>query len=463
MVAWSVQLMLFTGLTSVTAALLIAVYAWRRTRGQDEETRRAFRILYMFAAAYLLFGGSFIYSWIATIFMVPYPTYLIASIIVLEMDIIILAILATAGRLKRYLGPIVVWLVMVWLLIYWARVTLDPLLTYLCMSLVGVTVFYAFYLFVPIARAAKRAISSAITVSLIMQFLNIIVIFVPMSEILMSMLLAVALLGPCAVFFSLIRPSVVSTLEILGSSASISTPITVIAYIDSTGVWSSPVEASLLIVCAFGAGFAARTSSFLYGRWSATRVLQTALFSFATAVIAMTQFLNILASRPGILVLDINDALYIEYYSGLFILTLFSVNAVMAAGWSRATLIPVLVAIPGGFVLYQIYPAPLFAASDLIIFYVISILFLLLLPLIIYLQVWYLSRRTGVAGRRALSISLYLILSGLAHALAFFNIVELLIGNTLHALSSFILFLGITDELYRRPGRTKTAEARTTA
>ncbi len=116
MVAWSERLVFYTGLVAVIAALMIAEYAWRRSRGQDAATRSAFRIFYMFTAAYLVFGVSYFYLWISTVFEIPYFRYIHASAILLGLELILLAVLAAAGRARRYLGPTLVWMVFVWFL-----------------------------------------------------------------------------------------------------------------------------------------------------------------------------------------------------------------------------------------------------------------------------------------------------------------------------------------------------------
>ncbi|MFW9911500.1 MAG: hypothetical protein ACFFEU_03460 [Candidatus Thorarchaeota archaeon] len=474
----------FIALGTVVAAGAVVNYSWKRSSQADPETRHAFRPLYLFALAMLVYaigtyitfleaasGRSIFVDFLAEYFDVQmlweglvFPYY--SLFIVLIVEVIILGVAASMITRQKYLGLVVLIVALISVVLLF--LSIDRQLQYrvsdiantlfslgsLVRSLVLLVVAIVF---VWIAYDTRRGTTAAMSYALLMQLLNLPDLYgegfggIALPVYGTYIIVFAALMGPAMLAFAFLRPEQEMTGELVGYGASFAGPALVISGVYAQGLLGDIVITSIVLAGSFAIMLAAGTAAYLFGRWRETKQLPTFLMLIAFALFAFAQLSGMLGNTGN---LPTRDAIYFEILAIGLALTLLSTTSIFAAGYRSAGLLPFLFYLPVAILIAQGYPAPIEETFLNLIWFVIPLLLMFLLPVFLFGNVWRRMRKQNQPGRlRPLGIALGILLFLVIRIpILLIGILGLDPGYALVTISFFVSWMALTGRLDRTLG-----------
>ncbi len=434
---------LYLGIATLVAAGTVVRYSRRRSAEADAETRRAFRPLYLFAFALVVYGfGTLIsfyeaYQNTSIVFdLLGQPDFFTGLTfdhytlyIFLVLEILVLAIAASVIMRQSYMAAAMAAMTIVVLgILYWSvnltlasRVSIFANFLFDFGSLVrsfmlaGVAAIFLW-----IAYDTRRGTTAAMAFALLSQIANLPELYgtiledpgyyegfsLPYSVILI--ILFITLMGPAMVAFTFLRPEQVVSFELLGYGGSFAGPILVISGLQTQAFIPDLILLFIVSFASLAIMLATGTFAYLYGRFRESRQLPTLLMLLAFGLFALGQVSGLLGNFGNI---PTDEAIYIEFLSIGLALTLLSATAIYAAGYRSAGLVPLVLYVPLLILFIQQFPTPLEEVFLSIIWLVIPLLILFLIPVALFTRVWSRMRKIGAPGRlRPLGIGLGVLL-----------------------------------------------------
>jgi hypothetical protein len=474
----------FIALGTVVAAGAVINYSWKRSSQADPETRRAFRPLYLFALAMLVYaigtyitfleaasGRSIFVDFLAEYFDVQmlweglvFPYY--SLFIVLIVEVIILGVAASMITRQKYLGLVVLIVALISVVLLF--LSIDRQLQYrvsdiantlfslgsLVRSLVLLVVAIVF---VWIAYDTRRGTTAAMSYALLMQLLNLPDLYgegfggIALPVYGTYIIVFAALMGPAMLAFAFLRPEQEMTGELVGYGASFAGPALVISGVYAQGLLGDIVITSIVLAGSFAIMLAAGTAAYLFGRWRETKQLPTFLMLIAFALFAFAQLSGMLGNTGN---LPETAAIYFEILSIGLALTLLSTTSIFAAGYRSAGLLPFLFYLPVAILIAQGYDDPIEATFLNLIWFVIPLLVMFMLPVFLFGNVWRRMRKQSQPGRlRPLGIALGILLFLIIRIpILLIGITGLDPGYALVTISFFVSWMALTGRLDRTLG-----------
>jgi len=434
---------LYLGLATLVAAGTVVRYSRTRSADVDAETRRAFRPLYLFAFALVVYAfGTLIsfyeaYANTSIVFdLLGQPEFFTGLTfdhytlyIFLVIEILVLAVSASMIMRQSYMAAAMAAMTFAVLgILYWSiditlasRVSIFANFLFDFGSLVrsfmlaGVAA-----IFVWIAYDTKRGTTAAMSFALLSQIANLPELYGTLLEdpgiyegfslpyAVILLILFVTLMGPAMVAFTFLKPEQEVSFELLGYGASFAGPVLVISGLQTQALIPDLVLLFTVSFASVAIMLATGTFAYLYGRYRESRQLPTLLMLLAFGLFALGQISGLLGNIGNI---PTDQAIYIEFLSIGFALTLLSATAIYAAGYRSAGLVPLLLYVPMVLLFLQQFPTPLEEVFVSVIWLVIPLLVLFLIPVVLFTRVWARMRKVGAPGRlRPLGIGLGVLL-----------------------------------------------------
>lgn len=470
---------LFVGLATFVAAGTIINYSRKRSAATpDPEIKKAFRPLYLFAVGLIIFAiGAFLtyyellvgvpFIQIQEVTVVGTNYYLFYYITLVEL--VFLAISAAIIMKQRIIGLfMIIMIIVAYLLMFNAIIILEAsrvsstAQSYISFGYILTMIIFAgvAFLFAWIAWDTRRSTSMSIAYAMGVQ-----VLVVPIPTLLYliqtnpalytvpvltysAVISMVALMGPAMIAFAFLRPDQKISGELLGYGAAFAVPVFIIASLFTSGYLGNIPVVIIAIFGAIAIMLTAGSASYSYGRWRETRQGPTALLMISFTAFSAGQTVGILGSID---IIDKTLSIYFDLVASSFALVLFSVFAIMAAGYRTSAGVPLIIYIPAiMFMLFQ-YPAPISEALINTMLLVVPVMVLFFIPVVIFFRVWRRMSQSGTANRmRPLGLSIGL----LAYILIRFPLMlidfePLDPSYGLIAIGFFILWLSITGRLER--------------
>jgi hypothetical protein len=384
---------LYLGLATIVAALTIIYYSRKKGATMDEESRKAFRPLYVVAIGLVAFAigalATFLEETLGFAFLIEtYYAYYVAE----AVEVIILGIAAAMILKERRFYAIPALTGLATVILFYLAETYPQTSDFLLMIgalFPAIILLFAGGLFGWIARETKRSTSFALAFALITQIAGLPVLYFESSNLLIGPIaiiaLFVVLMGPAMVVFSFLRPDQKVSIELLGYGASFAAPVLVLISLQTSGLTTDPFFISIAALGAFSVLFAGGTSSYLYGRWKESRQIPTVLMMMAFLLFAVGQITGMLGNLevfPG------SEPFYVEFILTAYALTFLAVGAIYAAGWKSAALVPMLIMVPISLLFIQAYPSSLGQAFLDLIIIVVPTIGIMLLPSVVFIGVW---------------------------------------------------------------------------
>ncbi|MFW9845440.1 MAG: hypothetical protein ACFFD6_01725 [Candidatus Thorarchaeota archaeon] len=475
---------LFIAIGTLVAAGTIIRYSRSRSAGADMETKRAFRPLYLFALAMVIYAiGTFVTFYEAATnsslfvdFLVDYfgarllfqglvfPFYTL--FIVLLIETIILGIASSMIIRQRFLAVIVflIALASFYLLLssielqLRTRVSIQAYDWFNWGSLIrSALLLVVTIIFIYIASTTRRGTTAAMSFALMMQLLNLPDFYgegfagIALPVYGTYIIVFLALMGPAMLAFTFLRPDQRMTGELLGYGASFAGPALVVSGIYSQGLLVDPVFTIIVIVGSFAITLSAGTAAYLFGRWRESRQVPTFLLLTAFALFAFAQLVGMLGNTGS---LPEMESIYFEILSIGLALTLLSITSIFAAGYRSAGLFPLVLYIPVAILIFQEFPTPIEETFVNLIWFVIPLLIVFLLPVILFSNVWRRMKAQGAPGRlRPLGIALGILLFLVIRIpILLIGILGLDPGYALVTISFFVSWMALTGRLDRTIG-----------
>ncbi|MFX1261019.1 MAG: hypothetical protein ACFFAZ_02930 [Promethearchaeota archaeon] len=475
----------FIALATVVAAGAIINYSWRRSSQADAETKRAFRPLYLFALAMLVYavgtfitfqeaatGRSFLVDFLADYFEINlwflegllFPYY--SLFVILVVEIVILAVAASMITKQRLFGLIVLLVAVASVIIlaqsiglqFQHRISGRADFLFSLGSLVRSAILLVIAIvFVWIAYDTRRGTTAAMSYALMMQLLNLPDLYgegfggIALPIYGTYIIVFAALMGPAMLAFTFLRPEQEMTGELLGYGASFAGPALIISGVYAQGLLGDIVLTSIVLAGSFAIMLAAGTAAYLFGRWRETKQLPTFLMLIAFALFAFGQLSGMLGNTGN---LPTTEAIYFEILSIGLALTLLSTTSIFAAGYRSAGLLPFLFYLPVAILIVQGFPAPIEETFLNLIWFVIPLLVMFLLPVFLFGNVWRRMRKQAQPGRlRPLGIALGILLFLIIRIpILLIGILGLDPGYALVTISFFVSWMALTGRLDRTLG-----------
>ncbi|MFX0054662.1 MAG: hypothetical protein ACFFAX_13315 [Promethearchaeota archaeon] len=475
----------FIALATLVAAGTIITYSLRRSSQADAETKRAFRPLYLFALAMLVYavgtfitfqeaatGRSFLVDFLADyrgiyehfLDYLVFPYYTLFVILIVE--VVILAIAASMITRRGYLGLVIVVIALISIILLFQSIDLvfifrvsnrADFLFSMGSLLRSAILLVVAIIFVWIAYDTRRGTAAAMSFALVMQLLNLPDLYgegfagfaLPIYGT--YVIVFMALMGPAMLAFTFLRPEQEMTGELVGYGASFAGPALVISGVYAQGLLGDIVLTSIVLVGSFAIMLAAGTAAYLYGRWRETKQLPTFLMLIAFALFAFGQLSGMLGNTNN---LPTTEAIYFEILSLGLALTLLSTTSIFAAGYRSAGLLPFLFYLPVAILIVQGFPAPIETTFLELIWFVIPLLIMFLLPVILFGNVWRRMKKQNQPGRlRPLGIALGILLFLVIRIpILLIGILGLDPGYALVTVSYFVSWMALTGRLDRTLG-----------
>ncbi|MHA2299626.1 MAG: hypothetical protein ACXACD_01590 [Candidatus Thorarchaeota archaeon] len=432
----------FIALATVVAAGAIINYSWRRSSQADAETKRAFRPLYLFALAMLVYavgtfmtfqeaatGRSFLVDFLADYFDLHiwfledlvFPYY--SLFVVLIVEIVILAIAASMITRQKYLGLIVILVAIASVILLYLSIdrqfqfrvsalandyfNLGSLVRSAVLTVVAVV-------FVWIAYDTRRGTTAAMSYALLMQLLNLPDLYgegfggIALPLYGTYIIVFLALMGPAMLAFTFLRPEQEMTGELLGYGASFAGPALVISGLYAQELLGDIILTILVVIGSFAIMLAAGTAAYLFGRWRENKQLPTFLLLLSFALFTAGQIVGILGNTGN---LPMVESIYFEMLSTALALTLLAITSIFAAGYRSAGLLPLVLYIPVAILIFQAFPTPIEEVFVSIIWLVIPLLVMFMVPVLLFANVWRRMKKQSAPGRlRPLGIAVGILL-----------------------------------------------------
>lgn len=407
---------LYLGLATIVAALTIIYYSRVKSATMDEESRKAFRPLYVVAIGLVVFAlgalATFLEGILGYAFLVEtYYAYYVAE----AVEVIILGVAAAMILKARRFYAIPVLTGLATVILFYLAETYPQTSDFLLM--IGVlfpAVILAFSggLFGWIARETKRSTSFALAFGLITQIAGLPVLYFEDSNLLIGPMaiipLFIVLMGPAMIVFSFLRPDQKVSVELLGYGASFAAPVLILISLHTPGLTIDPFLVSIAALGAISVLLAGGTSSYLYGRWKESRQIPTVLMMLTFLLFAVGHITGMLGNLG---VFPETEAIYVEFILTAYALTFLAVGAIYAAGWKSAALIPMLIMVPISLLFIQAYPSSLGQAFLDLMIIVVPTIGIMLLPSVVFIGVWRRMRKNGTPGSlRPLGVAIGIIL-----------------------------------------------------
>jgi hypothetical protein len=474
----------FIALATVVAAGAIINYSRKRSSQADAETKRAFRPLYLFALAMLVYAvGTFITFYEAAtersllidflvdnfgaevlVSGVNFPFY--SLFVVLVVEIAILGIASSMIIRRKFLALIVILAAMG--STYYLFSSIDLQLQYRVSILANqlfnwgsllrsITLLVVAIVFVYIAIDTRRGTTAAMAYALLMQLVNLPDLYgegfadlaLPIYGTYIIVFLA--LMGPAMVAFTFLRPEQELTGELLGYGASFAGPALVISGIYAQELLVDIVLTIIVVIGSFAIMLAAGTSAYLFGRWRENKQLPTFLMLISFVLFAGGQIVGILGNTGN---LPMIESIYFEMLSTALALTLLAITSIFAAGYRSAGLLPLVLYLPVAILIVQSFPTPIEEVFLGIIWLAIPLLVMFMLPVLLFGNVWRRMKQGDAPGRLrplgiAMGILLFLVIKIPFLLLAFPGID---LGYALVTVSFFVSWMALTGRLDRTLG-----------
>jgi hypothetical protein len=474
----------FIALATVAAAGAIINYSRKRSSQADAETKRAFRPLYLFAIAMIVYaigtfitfqeaatGRSLLVDLLAEYFGAQllfeglvFPYY--SLFVVLIVEIIILAVAASMITRQRYLGLIVI-LVAIVGIIFLAQ-SIDLQLQYrvsiaandlfnLGSFVRSAVLLVVAIVFVWIANDTRRGTTAAMSYALLMQLLNLPDLYgegfggIALPTYGTYIIVFLALMGPAMLAFTFLRPEQEMTGELLGYGASFAGPALVISGLYAQELLADIVLTILVIIGSIAIMLAAGTAAYLFGRWRENKQLPTFLLLLSFALFAFGQIVGILGNTGN---LPMTESIYFEMISTALALTLLAITSIFAAGYRSAGLLPLVLFLPVAILIAQGFPLPIEEVFLSIIWLAIPLLIMFMVPVLLFGNVWRRMKQENAPGRLrplgiAVGILLFLVIKIPFLLLALPGIDP---GYALVTASFFVSWMALTGRLDRTLG-----------
>ncbi|MHA2071600.1 MAG: hypothetical protein ACW985_07415, partial [Candidatus Thorarchaeota archaeon] len=431
----------FIALATVAAAGAIINYSRKRSSQADAETKRAFRPLYLFAIAMIVYaigtfitfqeaatGRSLLVDLLAEYFGAQllfeglvFPYY--SLFVVLIVEIIILAVAASMITRQRYLGLIVILVAIFGIVLLFLSIELQ-LRTRVSIAAndlfnLGSFVRSAVLLvvaivFVWIANDTRRGTTAAMSYALLMQLLNLPDLYgeglggIALPTYGTYIIVFLALMGPAMLAFTFLRPEQEMTGELLGYGASFAGPALVISGLYAQELLADIVLTILVIIGSIAIMLAAGTAAYLFGRWRENKQLPTFLLLLSFALFAFGQIVGILGNTGN---LPMTESIYFEMISTALALTLLAITSIFAAGYRSAGLLPLVLFLPVAILIAQGFPTPIEQVFLSIIWLAIPLLIMFMVPVLLFGNVWRRMKQENAPGRlRPLGIAVGILL-----------------------------------------------------
>ncbi|UCH04113.1 MAG: hypothetical protein JSW05_11095 [Candidatus Thorarchaeota archaeon] len=477
---------LYLGLAAIVAAGTVILYSRKRSAGQDSETRKAFRPLYLFALALLIYAAgtlvnyyevltssSFILNWmgfqpiVGFQSLIPYYT----QYLFLVAEIVVLGVAASMIVRQVYIGVFaaLVSILCLWLfyssasIVVVARVSsradmwfnLGSVIRSLMMGGVAAV-------FVWIAYDTKRGPTAAMAFALVVELFNIPLLYtgirgagafegIVLPYPLIVAMKFVALMGPAMIAFAFLRPGQEATYELLGYGASFGGPILIVSAIQTQGLLADINLTVIAGLASLAIAMAGGTAAYLYGRWRESRQIPTFLLMVSFALFVVGQTVGILGNLGN---LPTIESQYFELLVVGLSLAIFSVTGIFAAGYRSAGLVPMLLYIPLAIFIVQQYPVRVEDAFLNLLWLVAPLLILFFLPVFLFGGVWWRMRSTDLPGRlRPLGLALGILLYiAIRIPILLIQMPGVDPGYALATGSFFVSWLAVTGRLDRYAG-----------
>ncbi|NWF95210.1 MAG: hypothetical protein HXY34_03625 [Candidatus Thorarchaeota archaeon] len=408
MSTWFGHTELYLGAAVIVAAGTIAYYTRMKRLGLSTEEKRPFAVLYYIAASYAFFGFVVLNSAYRDVFLsLTFDRTSVWIGVLIEGVLLALAVLLITGQTRRYTAPLTVYALVTWASFYYGVALsiffLEAVgVVFLVLLLLSVGILFGY-----VARETKRPTSFAIAAAVFAQIPYVLRFFHSLGEPMDLSMIYPAVLGAGMVIFSFLNTEQDLSLELIGYGASLASPVIAVSLIQWGGVWAEPVVAILVGISSLGAAMATGTAAYLYGRWRKNHSAATLMLIVALSAVASDQLIGTLASRG--LVSQINTT-YFSMASGMVFMTMFAMTALLAAGWRNTVLVPPILITPAAIYLYLAYPADPWSLTDILTVLGISFILVLVIPVVVFLRAWWLTRTEGGAPYRALSLTLGILL-----------------------------------------------------
>ncbi|MFX0108590.1 MAG: hypothetical protein ACFE7R_09920 [Candidatus Hodarchaeota archaeon] len=477
---------LFIAFGTLIAAGTIVNYSRKRSARADLETRKAFRPLYLFALALIVYAaGAFLTYYEAlteTSVLVDlfgaqelfeglsFPYYTLYLVLIIE--IVILAIASSMITRQYYMAIFIVLASVV--SIYLLSNSIQLLLEFRVSSqadflfnlgsiirsimLLAVTVVFMW-----IASDTRRGTTAAMAYALLMQILNLPDLYggfvespvgfagINLPLVAIYIIIFFALMGPAMVAFTFLRPDQEMTGELIGYGASFAGPALVISALIAQELASDYLVALMVSLASLTVMLAMGTTAYLYGRYRESKALPTFLLMSAFAFFAIGQISGLLGNMG---IFPLMDAIYVEFIFGGLALSILSITAFYAAGYRSVGLIPLLAFLPVIILFIQAFPTPLETVFNDIVWLIVPNLILFFLPAILFIRVGLQMRTAGAPGRlRPLGIGVGILLF-LAIRIPFMllNLPGVDPGYALISMSFLVSWLALTGRLDKWAG-----------
>jgi hypothetical protein len=260
------------------------------------------------------------------------------------------------------------------------------------------------------------------------------------------------LVGPALVIYAFLKSDIPPTFELVGYGAAFSAAMLILASVSDLPVALGFDEYIILLFAAFGAMLCLGVASYLFGRWRETKQTPTLLYMIAFGAFYLGQMMGIFGST-GVVPDPTGILLLFDFFFAGTALTLLATAAILATGRGSVSLIPFVLLVPVITVMWLGFEG---SVGDLFfenILIVIPALIAMLLPIPIFLAVWWRMRAAGSASSgRPLGLAVGIILFFLARMPPLFlGLPGLDFGYGVVALSFFVSWLAVTGRLNRSP------------
>ncbi len=474
----------FIALATLVAAGAIINYSWKRSSQADAETKRAFRPLYLFALAMIVYavgtfitfqeaatGRSLLVDFLADYFDVQlffeglvFPYY--SLFVVLIIEVVILAVAASMITRQKFLGLIVFLVAIVGVILLAQSIDLqlqhrvsiraNDLFNWGSLVRSAVLLVVAI-VFVWIAYDTRRGTTAAMSYALLMQLLNLPDLYgegfagFALPTYGTYIIVFLALMGPAMLAFTFLRPEQEMTGELLGYGASFAGPALVISGLYAQELMGDIILTILVVVGSFAIMLAAGTAAYLFGRWRENKQLPTFLLLLSFVLFAAAQIVGILGNTDNLPKLP---SIYVEMLSIALALTLLAITSIFAAGYRSAGLLPLVLYLPAAILIAQSFPSPIEEVFVSIIWLAIPLLVMFMVPVLLFGNVWRRMKKQSAPGRLrplgiAVGILLFLVIKIPFLLIALPGIDA---GYALVTVSFFVSWMALTGRLDRTVG-----------
>ncbi|MFW9850410.1 MAG: hypothetical protein ACFFF4_14855 [Candidatus Thorarchaeota archaeon] len=449
---------LYGGAALILAALLIIRYSRARSALATEDAKKAFRPLYLSAIALAIFGFGSISIYLEEIVLNGGLIELGTRYVYLLSFAIGVIMIAVAGVWilnNRIFYAIPVGSFVATIALILMAVVIDPanqtFYEDIGSLILSIVLILSGILFAWISKQTLRGTSASLAFVLFTLIGTIPRIYeVVITNEWSLLVIFFTLMGPAMVAYAFIVTEQAATFELVGYGAAFSAGILMIATISSLPTPLTPFDYGVVIFGAVAAMFALGTTAYLFGRWRESKAAPTFIYMLAFGAFYLSQMIGMFGASGAVPGPEL--FLYDFLFAGIA-LALIATAAIYATGRTSVALVPVVVA-----VLVLTVIALQFENSIGTVFLdnlilIIPALVVFLLPVPIFLAVWWRMRAAGsAAAGRPLGMAIGIVLFFLARLPPLLLGVAGLDWGYGAVLASFLVsWLAITGRLNRTP------------